>query len=180
MAIDNTPPRLKLIVTIGFIAVVTLVALDFVLKSYLGMMNDEAVRSKLAPTTELDNHKKAEAAALSNANVERAMADLARGRAASITPQPSDDLGSMTGWTKMPKPAPTPEQPIAPAPQDPAAAAGDAGATGDAGAAPAAAGDAGAAPAPAPGGAHGGHGHGGHEGHAPPPPPVPGAPHPHH
>jgi hypothetical protein len=34
MAIDNTPPRLRLIVTIATIVVITLVSLEFVFKSY--------------------------------------------------------------------------------------------------------------------------------------------------
>ncbi|CAN5891873.1 hypothetical protein BH11MYX4_BH11MYX4_16890 [soil metagenome] len=34
MAIDNTPPRLRLIMTISVIVVITLVGLDFVFKSY--------------------------------------------------------------------------------------------------------------------------------------------------
>jgi hypothetical protein len=164
MAIDNTPPRLKLIATIAVITVITLVALNFVFTSYYAVMSDEAQRSKLAPTTDLDNHKKAEADALAAAKIDQAMTDLAKGtRAAVITPQPSDDLGPMTGWSKLPKPAPTPERPAAAPPAEPASA-GDAGVaaadggvmmTGDAGPhAPAA--DAGA---PAPKGGPAPHGH---------------------
>jgi hypothetical protein len=110
MAIDNTPPRLKLIVTIATIAVVTLVSLNFVLTSYYAIMTDEAKREKLAPTTELDAEKKAEHEALAAAKIDQAMADLAKGvRPASIAPEQSQDLGPMTGWTKLPKPAPTVE-----------------------------------------------------------------------
>ena len=55
MAIDNTPPRLKLIVTIAVITVVTLISLDFVFKSYYAMMSDEAQREKISPATDAAN-----------------------------------------------------------------------------------------------------------------------------
>ena len=118
MAIDNTPPRLKLIATFAVITVVTLVGIDFVLKSYYGMMTDEAIHEKLAPTTEKDNPAKAEQTALTGATVpiDQAMAQVAKGaRPEAITPQPSEDVAAMTGWSKLPKPAPTP-QPRAPEP----------------------------------------------------------------
>ena len=54
MAIDNTPPRLRLIVTIAIIVVITLVGLDFVFKSYYAYMSDQAVREKMAPTLDRD------------------------------------------------------------------------------------------------------------------------------
>lgn len=152
MAIDNTPPRLKLIITIAVITVVTLIGVDIALKSYFAYMADMAQREKLAPTTALDEHKKQEEAALKGAAipVDQAMAQLAKGtRADLITPQQSEDLGPMTGWSKSPKPAPTPEPKMAPPPSAPEGAAmGDAGAAttaADAGA-PRGAADAGAAP----------------------------------
>ena len=115
MAIDNTPPRLKLIVTIAAITVVTLISLDFILKSYYAMMTDDASREKVAPTKDLDEHRKAEQAALGAAAlpVDQAMTQLAKaGRAEIVAPKQSDDLGPMTGWSKMPKPAPTPHVPV--------------------------------------------------------------------
>ena len=167
MAIDNTPPRLKLIVTIAVITVITLIGIDFVLKSYYAMMTDQAQREKLAPTTDKDELHKAETVALTSGSmpIQKAMAAVAKGeRPALITPQQSDDLGPMTGWSKLPKPAPTPHPVQAPAPP-----ADDAGATplaADAGASHAAQGDAGAlplAPQPAPAGDAGGaRGHGHH------------------
>ena len=151
MAIDNTPPRLKLIITIGAITVITLVAVDFALKSYYGFMTDEAVRLKLAPPTNLDDHRKAEKAAFASGAtpIDQAMNQLAKGsRSDIIAPKQSDDLGPMTGWSKLPKPAPTPEpKPAAPAPPT-SAVAGDGGAP-----APNANKDAGAPTKPAPGGA---------------------------
>jgi hypothetical protein len=180
MAIDNTPPRLKLIATIAIITVVTLIGIDFVLKSYYAMMTDDATREKLAPTTEKDTLHKAEQAALTGATIpiDQAMAQVAKGtRPEAITPQPSEDLAPMTGWSKLPKPAPTPHPHTAtdapPAMGDGGVmlagdggaphAAGDGGAphaAGDAGAPhathPAGGGDAGAAHHPAYGGADAG------------------------
>jgi hypothetical protein len=130
MAIDNTPPRLKLIVTIAVITVITLVSLDFVFRSYYATMTDDAAREKIAPTTDRDEQRKAEAASLTVAQVpiDQAKVMLVKGtRPEAITPQPSDDTGPMTGWSKLPKPLPTPAQPAQPAP--PAAVTQDAGAT---------------------------------------------------
>ncbi len=128
MAIDNTPPRLKLIVTIAILTVTTLVFLDFALKSYYGYMSDEAIREKLAPPIDLEEQHKAEGAALAKANVDGVMAQMGKGpRAEIITPQQSEDLGPMTGWTKMPHPAPTPQPHVAVAPETADAGATDAG-----------------------------------------------------
>src|SRR5689334_17576484 len=104
MAIDNTPPRLKLIVTIAVITVITLVGIDFVLKSYYGYMTDDAARRKLAPTSALDEQRTAEKTALTSANVEQQMKQLANGtRTDVVKPTQSDDMGPMTGWSKLPK-----------------------------------------------------------------------------
>jgi hypothetical protein len=175
MAIDNTPPKLKLIVTIGVIVVVTLVGLNFVFQSYMGYMTDMAYREKLAPTKEKEAQLAAEQAAFSNAKlpIDQAMKQVAAGmRAPEITPQQSDDTGALTGWMKNPRPLPQANMiggsgaamPTAVATGDAGAvpSAGDAGAAmptaaaGDAGASMAApAGDAGAAKsAPAPGHDH--------------------------
>jgi hypothetical protein len=164
MAIDNTPPRLKLIVTIAVITVITLVGIDFVLRSYYGFMTDDAQQRKLAPTAALDEQHKAEKAALTSANIDQSIAQLAKGsRTDIVKPTQSEDMGPMTGWSKMPKPAPAPEPggghtttaPTGGAGSHDMHAMGDAGAPmhGDAGAAPHAGGDAGAAHPPAPGAA---------------------------
>ncbi len=111
MAIDNTPPRLRLIGTIGAIVVITLVSLDFVFKSYYAYMTDEAQREKLAPTTEKYDQRAAEAAALSGAKlpIDQAMAQIGKGtRSDLVEPKPSDDMGAMTGWSKLPKQPPLP------------------------------------------------------------------------
>ncbi len=111
MAIDNTPPRLRLIVTIAIIVVITLVGLDFVLKGYYAYMTDMATREKLAPLRDRDEQHKAEQASFGAAKlpIDQAMAQVAKGtRADAITPKPSEDMGPMTGWSKMPKQPPLP------------------------------------------------------------------------
>jgi len=158
MAIDNTPPRLKLIVTIAVITVITLIGIDFVLKSYYAMMTDQAQREKLAPTTDKDELHKAETVALTSGSmpIQKAMAAVAEGeRPALITPQQPDDLGPMTGWRKGAAGAAALAEGGGPTPL-PAAAGAPPAARGAAGALP-------PAPRPAPAGDAGGaRGHGHH------------------
>lgn len=133
MANDNTPPRLKLIVAIAAGTVLALVGVNLALVSYFAVMTDTAQREKIAPTTDRNERHAAEELAFTKAAVplDEAMARFAEGaRPEAITPQPSDDLGPMTGWSKMPKPAPKPFVAV-PADADAgaeAAAAADAGA----------------------------------------------------
>jgi hypothetical protein len=111
MAIDNTPPRLKLITTIAIITVVTLVAIDFVSKSYFALMTDEAARGKIAPTTEKSEQFKAEQSSFAKAAmpIDEVVAQLGKGvRSELVTPVQSEDLGPMTGWSQLPKPPPVP------------------------------------------------------------------------
>lgn len=111
MAIDNTPPRLRLIGTIAFIVIITLIGLNFVFESYFAYMTDEARREKLAPRTELLAQVAAEHAAMQGAKMQldQAVAQLKSGkREALVEPKPSDDVGAMTGWSKLPKQAPLP------------------------------------------------------------------------
>jgi hypothetical protein len=116
MAIDNTPPRLKLIVTIAVITVITLVAIDFATKSYYAMMTDEAKHEKIAPTRDRDEQMKSEQTALTGAAmpVDQAMGQVAKGmRPEAISPQASEDVGPVTGWSKLPHPAPTVQHAVA-------------------------------------------------------------------
>jgi len=108
MATDNTPPRLRLIATIASIVVITLIGLKFVFDSYYAFMTDEAHREKIAPTTALAEQVAAEQAAFAGAKVplDQAAAQLKASRGELIEPKPSDDLGAMTGWSKLPKPLP--------------------------------------------------------------------------
>ena len=132
MAIDNTPPRLRLIGTIAVLTLVTLVALDFMLRSYYGYMTDAAIRSKLAPPIELEEQHKEEAKSLTAAKIDQAMAQVAKGgaRPDAITPQQSDDTSPMAGWSKLPHVVPTAHAAVNP----PAETLADAGVAGDGGA----------------------------------------------
>ena len=146
MAIDNTPPRLKLIATIAILTITTLVFLDFALKSYYGYMTEEANQEKLAKPEDLINQRAAETTSLTNAKVDQVMGQMGKGpRPDSVTPTQTEDMGPMTGWAKMPKPAPTPNPthaPVAPVMEIQDGGA-EGGAKADAGAAPKAAPDAG-------------------------------------
>lgn len=109
MAIDHTPPRLRLIATIAVIVLITLVSLDYVLKSYFAYMSSEAKHEKNAPKAallaQMDNEHRAMAG--SKVAIDQAMKQVAREvRPELIGPKASEDLGAMTGWSKMPKPAP--------------------------------------------------------------------------
>jgi hypothetical protein len=109
MAIDNTPPRLRLIATIAAIVVITLVSLDVVFTSYFAFMTDQAKHEKIAPKKDLLAQLAAEQGALAGAKVpiDRAMNQVAKGmRPELIEPKPSDDMAPMTGWSKMPKQPP--------------------------------------------------------------------------
>ena len=110
MAIDNTPPRLRLIVTIAVIVIITLLGLNFVFESYFAIMTDQARFEKLAPTTAKNEQHAAEAAALAGGRmpIDKAMAQLKGARGEAIEPKQSEDVGAMTGWSKLPKQAPLP------------------------------------------------------------------------
>ena len=110
MAIDNTPPRLRLIVTIAVIVIITLLGLNFVFESYFAIMTDQARFEKLAPTTAKNEQHAAEAAALAGGKmpIDKAMAQLKSARGEAIEPKQSEDMGAMTGWSKLPKQAPLP------------------------------------------------------------------------
>lgn len=165
MAIDNTPPRLRLIGTIAFIVIITLLGLNFVFESYFAYMSDEARREKLAPRTDLLAQVAAEHAAMEGAKmqIDQAVAQLKSGkRSELVEPKPSDDVGALTGWSKLPKQPPLPAPGAGPAPgaHGPDTHAPETNVAADAGAATAADGgapaadggvlatDAGAAPAP--------------------------------
>lgn len=113
MATDNTPPRLKLIVTIAVITIVTLIGLDFVFRGYMAFMNDMAVREKAAPPADLLAQHAAEKALFAKAKLplDQAIAQVSKGaRPESISPRPSDDTGAMVGWSKLPRALPSAPQ----------------------------------------------------------------------
>ena len=111
MATDNTPPRLRLIVTIAVVVIIALFSLDFVFKSYFAFMTDEAKHEKTAPKTELLAQLVLEREALAGSKLplDQAMSQVGKGmRPDLIDPKPSDDVAAMTGWNKLPKQAPLP------------------------------------------------------------------------
>jgi outer membrane protein OmpA-like peptidoglycan-associated protein len=112
MAYDRSEPRVALIAKIGVIALVSLVGIKFALDSYWVQMNEAVVAEKMPAVYE--PLKKLHDAEEKNLNqsatpITVAMQQLSQGgRVASggpadIAPQPSDDLGPITGWSKMPK-----------------------------------------------------------------------------
>lgn len=109
MATDNSPPKIRVILTIAFSSVVILGALNFVFRSYFQMMTDEAEHSHLRPAEPLLKLREGEQKNLTTGAlpIDKAMADLAsKGRESDgfkdIAPQQSTDLGPMVGWLKAP------------------------------------------------------------------------------
>jgi hypothetical protein len=153
MATDQSPPRIKLILTIAVSAVVSLGVIKLVLDSYFISMSEDAAHEKLAQPVELEKLREGEQKNLTSSPtpITAAMMEIGKGRNAQggpdlITPLPSDDIGPLTGWGRLPRQF-----------ELPPGAAGDGGATttmtaggdgGAGGAAPAMLStDAGAAPA---------------------------------
>jgi hypothetical protein len=108
MATDQSPPRIRIILTIAFSALVILVTLNYVFRSYFLMMTEQTEHDHLAKPEELMKLHAGEERNLTTSPVPitKAMAELAaRGREGSdalIAPQQSDDLGPMVGWLKNP------------------------------------------------------------------------------
>jgi hypothetical protein len=112
MATDNSPPKIRVILTIAFSSVVILGALNFVFQSYFQMMTDEAEHARLRPAAELIKLREGEQKNLSSGAmpIDKAIAELAaKGRESQalsdIAPQQSNDLGPMVGWIRTPNQA---------------------------------------------------------------------------
>ncbi len=114
MAYDRSEPRVELIAKVGLIAVVTLVGLKFALESYFIESSEVAAAEKQMVTYEpLTRLHEAEQKRLTQSLVpiSAAMTQLvqsgrlgsATGGPAELTPQASEDLGPLTGWTKLPR-----------------------------------------------------------------------------
>lgn len=142
MAFDDTRPKVRMLFTIGVVAVCLLLGMKFVLDSYYLDMT-EAYEHKILPKPELrDETKKTQLADIDDGKngaipVSVAMQLLeTKGRenaSTDITPEQSADVDPLKGWTKLKHTLHLPPQ-----------AADE---TADAGAAPTLAGDAGAHPA---------------------------------
>jgi hypothetical protein len=142
MATENSPPQIRIILTVAFSSVVILAALNYVFHSYYLMMTEEVEHAHLAKPEELLKLREGEQRNLTTAPlpIAKAMQELAsRGRtnyaafaqSADITPEPSNDLGPMVGWVRAPNQAVVDAINAAAAnpPPEPAAAATDGGAS---------------------------------------------------
>jgi len=116
MATDNSPPRIRIILTVAFSSLVILVTLNYVFRSYFLMMTEEVEHDHLAKPVELIKLHEGEERNLTTSSlpIQRAMQELAqRGREGSaglkqyadITPEASNDLGAMVGWIRSPNQA---------------------------------------------------------------------------
>jgi len=107
MATDQSPPRLQLIISIAVGTVVVLVGLKFVFDSYFTNVWEGEEQSKLVTPDEVNAMRADQIAKLTNGPavpIDQAMSMIAtKGRLSStlITPQPSDDLGAVTGWSHL-------------------------------------------------------------------------------
>ncbi len=144
MASDDSRPKIRMLLTIGIVAVFILVGIKFVLDSYYLDMT-EGYEKQLLPKTELLDKTRAEQrATIDNGQngaipVSVAMQTLAaKGRdnaSVAITPQPSDDIEPLKGWAKLKRDVHLPPQITTAAPPPPPPMMMDAGAmaTGDGG-----------------------------------------------
>ncbi len=150
MATDKSEPRIGIIFRVGFLTVVTLIAVHTALNAYFDQMAGAEEQRKIGSTvpTALNNLRADELKRLNEGPmpIEKAMQDMAaKGRkdvSPDIAPSASHDLGPLQGWQKMPA-----EVPVQMTEAPPAAAAADAGAPD---AAPSDAGTRGPAPTNAP------------------------------
>ncbi|MGO8995130.1 MAG: hypothetical protein ACLQVI_17585 [Polyangiaceae bacterium] len=152
MATENSPPQIRIILTVAFSSVVILAALNSVFRSYFLMMTEEVEHEHLSRPEELIKLRAGEQKNLTTSPlpISQAMQELAtRGRTnyqaflsqADITPQASNDLGPMVGWVRSPNQSVIDAINAAAANPPPEAAVVDGGASGaaassDAGAAP--------------------------------------------
>jgi hypothetical protein len=116
MATENSPPQIRIILTVAFSSVVILAALNSVFRSYYLMMTEEVEHEHLSKPEELIKLREGERKNLSSAPlpITQAMQELSsRGRTnyaayvgqADITPEASNDLGPMVGWVRAPNQA---------------------------------------------------------------------------
>jgi len=109
MASDDTRPKVRMLLTIGIVAVTLLVGVKFVLDSYFLEMTESHERSLIPPTEQLDKVRAEERANIEkgqngNIPVSVAMQQLSqsgRDNIPLITPTQSDDVDPLKGWTKL-------------------------------------------------------------------------------
>jgi hypothetical protein len=109
MASDDSRPKVRMLLTIGIVAVCLLAGSKFVLDSYYLDMTESYEHSLLPKTELLDETRKEQHAALDKGDngipVSIAMQTLAsKGRdnaSPLIVAQPSDDVDPLKGWTRL-------------------------------------------------------------------------------
>jgi len=132
MAVDNSAPRIRMILLTAGVAVATLISLKFIFDSYyLAMFEEEEYQKvgSVAPTALL-GLRAAEQKSLATAPIplDRAIQLVAKGRSSpipempndGITPLPSNDESSLVGWAQAPRPRPAPAEAPSAAPALPA------------------------------------------------------------
>jgi hypothetical protein len=130
---DQSPTANRLIVTVGLLAIFTLVSLKFIIGSYYIAMTEAEMHDALAAPEQLTqlNADQNKALQQSPVPIDVAMKNLATsGRDNApplISPQQSNDLAALQGWERLKhevQPFPAPPAPPAPTPM----MGGDAGA----------------------------------------------------
>jgi len=149
MASDDSRPKVRMLLTIGVVAVSLLIGTKFILDSYYLDMTESFEHGLLPKTEQLDQTRAEQRAAIDkgengNIPVSVAMQNLAqKGRDNAgdlISPKPSDDVDALKGWTRLKHEVHLPPQvtTIAPPPEPMVmsdagvAASKDGGAPGDA------------------------------------------------
>jgi hypothetical protein len=136
MASDDSRPKIRMLLTIGIVAVCLLLGIKFVLDSYYLDMTEGYEKALLPKTELLDKTRAEERASIDNGQggaipVSVAMQTLAsKGRdnaSTAITPQPSDDIDPLKGWSKLQHEVHLPPQVLTAAPLPPPMMMMDAG-----------------------------------------------------
>lgn len=148
---ENTTPKVRMLLTIGIVSVSLLVGVKFALESYYLEMTESYEHDLLPKTTEIEQIRAEEHDSLDKGPipVSVAMQTLAtKGRdnaSPEIMPQPSDDPSPLVGWAQIKHVGPAPTLAPIPTAPPPVMMESDAGAP-----APMMATDAGASPMRAP------------------------------
>ena len=137
MASDDSRPKVRMLLTIGVVAVSLLIGTKFILDSYYVDMIEGYEHGMLPKTEQLDQIRANEHAAIDkgehgNIPVSVAMQNLAqKGRDNAgdlISPKPSDDVDALKGWSKLKREVHLPPQVTTTAPPPDPMQMGDAGA----------------------------------------------------
>src|SRR5581483_12410168 len=97
MSADDTPPKNRLIATLAFVSLCTLIALKFILTSYFNEMVEADKQTKITKPEALYAARAEQQKNLTSSPVpiDQAMADLEKGRPDLIAPKQSEDTGPL-------------------------------------------------------------------------------------